>query len=242
MGRKTSETCLLCGELATKTHIIPRALALDILNGGKQLVTGSAHKDGIEFSQNGLWEYMLCEKHEAALGEADRYGIEFCRAARVLRNSTRENHLSVPNPNSALLLRFALSVVWRHVNSARGKLGGLTLGPYETAVRSAVFDGASSPFQLGLTTAAHGILGEAVEIIDLPSRIRLTGLTAWQFSTSTVTFITVVSNRPLSADFDSVLASQNNPALAPIMPLIDLRDGGKAVVDRMFRPRKPPGR
>ena len=238
MGRKTSEKCILCEELATKTHIVPRALALDLLGEEKKLVTGSAHRDGIEFSQNGLWEYMLCEQHEGALGEADRYGIDFCRTARSLRHSTK-THMSVPNPAPAMLLRFSLSVIWRHVNSARGRLAGLSLGPYENAVRATVFDGAACSFQLGLVTASHGLDGVPTEIIDLPSRIRLAGLPAWKFSTTTVTFITVISNRALGNGYASMLASQQDPALVPVMPLVDLREaGGRAVIDRMLRPRK----
>src|SRR5687768_14330997 len=77
--------CLICSEGPTvKAHLFPRALMLDLKAGEKALVEGSRHRDGVRFSQNGVWDDgYVCKRHEDECGAGDDYAIRFCRKLAV---------------------------------------------------------------------------------------------------------------------------------------------------------------
>lgn len=195
MAKRKPNNCYLCGSPAVKTHIVPRALMHDMRQGSGHLVVGGSNFDGVAFRQSGEWEYLLCDHHERKLHAADTYGIDFCRRAQIAASSAKDEYFEVANPSPHLLLRFGLSVIWRHVHSESGSKLRLTLGPHEAAVRDAIFNEASTDYQLTLCTSTHSIKGKPVEIAMFPSRGRLLGRNIWHFTLARIDFMVSVSIR-----------------------------------------------
>jgi hypothetical protein len=214
----------------------------DLRRNEKHLVVGSAHTDGIKLSQSGEWEYLLCQQHEAALGYADTYGVEFCRNARIAAAaSCKHAFYEVANPRPELLSRFALSVVWRHVHSSLGRELGFTLGNHETVIRRAIFCGEPAPYQVGLNTTTLGLGGEPADIVSFPTRGKLANLNVWRFTVAQVEFTTLISSQRLPRRFDAVLGSSADPATVMRMPLEEV--GGsvhRTILERMRRKKARP--
>lgn len=106
---------MVCGESRTvKAHILPRALFHDMKRGDPIL---GQRRDGPGrlTVQSGDWDdRILCGQHEAALGEAGRYAIRFCReyaAAAASAPNAAFRGISLSRPD--LLVTFACACVWR---------------------------------------------------------------------------------------------------------------------------------
>lgn len=230
--------CILCGAPSVKTHILPRSLLHQLRGDSGHLVVGSAHRDGVEYSQSGTWEYLVCDTHETAFGEADKYGQDFCRRAAQSKDIDTDL-IRVDNPRPDILLRFALTCVWRHVNSKSGAEIGLTLGSHEETVRKSVFSGEMPRYQLFLTTSKHSILGEATNIVEFPWRVPFLNVNSWQFTIARITFAVTVSNQRLPQRYAPLDSSKCNPAPIIRMPLVDTptADFAQPILKRMLRKR-----
>lgn len=217
---KAETRCLLCGELAVRSHILPRALIHDLRKGAGHVVVGKRDADGVRYSQSGEWEHLLCEQHESALSPADDYGVRFCRAAHASMDGASE-YFTVPNPEPDLLLRFALANVWRKVHSASGKRLRLSLGSHELRVRQAIFDHHPSPYHLLLNSSSHSLEGQPINIASYPMQTRLLDIKMWKFSLSRIDFSIAISNQRITKYYSDFLSSQHDPAIITKLPLID---------------------
>lgn len=212
----------------------------DLRDGEGHLIVGYSHQDGVDFSQSGSWEYLLCDHHEQRLSIADTYGVDFCRRSRSLHD-LRGELFEVPNPAPNLLLRFALSIVWRHAHSKTGRAIGLSLGAHERRVRDAVFDHSDVGYQLVLTSSHHSIKGEPVDITSLPARGRIGGLNTWRFTLAQINFSLAITNEQWPPPLSNLLASTRDPAIVFTGPLIETADhpAHQGILARMKRPRPP---
>jgi hypothetical protein len=115
----TPGQCAVCGNTPTvKSHIIPRALALDLRGKQKHLVSGELERPGVKFLQNGRWDpHLLCRDHEERLSHIDDYGISFIRRFCA----TRQHAIPVANDRPLLLQAFFLALIWKKNLSNRGK-------------------------------------------------------------------------------------------------------------------------
>lgn len=215
----------------------------DLRGDENHLIIGRIHRNGVEYSQSGSWEFLLCKDHESRLSAADTYGVDFCRRARALVANQSEN-VEVTNPTPQLLLRFALSVVWRHVHSKSGRAIELSLGTHEKSVRDAIFEHIQSDYQLILNSSYHSIGGEAVDIASMPARGRLSGRNAWRFTLARVDFSVAVSRERWGPPFAQLLASVSDPAVVLAMPLLESAKlpGHQSIFERMRNPTLSPRR
>jgi hypothetical protein len=126
-----------------RAHLFPRALQHDIRRGAKHLVRVGFDDPRPRPSQSGDWrDDILCAEHEAALGEADRYGIEFARSygeRGTLFASGKA--VLVANERPDLLRRFIHAVVWRHTAALIAGGGVHWLGPYHDRIGEVLFKG-----------------------------------------------------------------------------------------------------
>lgn len=216
--------CTVCGASPTvKSHIIPRALSLDLKRGEKHLVTGRLGQDGIRKLQNGRWSYkILCETHERQLGAADKYGVEIVRAIRG--RGEQFGDFTIQNPQPQLLKTFILALIWRA--AAADKAEGLPsrLGPYDKTVRGCLFgDGVlDAPIHFlrpNLTTD-----GRLLPIALEPTRIRMLDRNGWKLGFGNLDVITKLDQKPWPKAWDAVDASLQTSILILDAAPSDIRD------------------
>lgn len=215
--------CVVCGERPTvRSHIVPRAIALDVRGDDIRLEVGEQGRAKPWPSQNGVWDRaLLCTKHECSLNRADTYGVAFTRSLSEHSKSAKEyaeRQIWIANDRPDLLSKFAVSCVWRFVNSRYGKRHGLSLGPYNQVIVDHLFGDVPGQFPVIVTgTPLADSAGDPAPILTMPYRTRFIDLNAWVFQLNTAQFFLIVDQRKPDPRFDSVRADTSNP-LRLVMP------------------------
>lgn len=235
--------CKVCGDPDTvRSHLMPRAFVRDMLRDGPYVIEGSRLQTGSVYQQSGRSDdTILCNAHEAALGEADSYGIKFCR--RHFRRATLryEDMLwLVPNPRPDLLLKFACACIWRRAVSRSGPPADLDLGPYEVPLRSLLFE-SGCQFDPTLLISRQNVMLEGQPMDDLlaePFRNPNYGRRGWQFMVAGFIFVLKLDNRGRKQELDTLKANGRNPVPVLNLPARELVDvpGVIDIAVNMLRP------
>jgi hypothetical protein len=174
LGGIKLNACAVCGEIsATHNHIVPKALALDLRAGAKNLnvITVDERRVGITqsgFSARGL----LCATHERQLNQLDTYGVSIVRAVSNLQNKSGISEAAkVANPQPDLLTRFLLSVAWRFDRNQILRKEGSFLGEkYADLIRGHLFEGAPFQTQIALVRPQIVVGDDIADITSSPTR------------------------------------------------------------------------
>ena len=135
--------CLICGDPATiESHIVPRAIYRTLAGDQQHAYEGSRFAEGVKYQAKGLFDRsILCQVHEARLGPADAYGVQFLRRFEKDGSSDLDGRVwIVSNPRPDLLVRFVASCIWRRGVSMVQRDGtDLDLGLAEPKLRNLLF-------------------------------------------------------------------------------------------------------
>ena len=229
--------CSVCGSPNTvRSHIIPRALIHDSKEGEQAVAYGERGEAGHRLRQSGKFDQnILCEEHERITGDIDRYGVDFVRVLNIAGQSAKgSSAVYVPNSNPKLLVRFALSVIWREIHSGHGVKRGLTLGTASDRICQAIFkDGDVSAPTIVSYQQFTGERNERVPVGIHPFRVRMFDRIFWQFTVVGCGIWICTDGRGLPAKFDGVRADLNDPVRAAVGDPRSLSDVG--ILQGIFR-------
>lgn len=208
------KSCRVCGDPNTvKSHVIPRALMLDLRGQDSYLHEVTDDRKRTRFLQSGpIDDQIFCLRHEGLTQRADRYGIDFCRRAHELvpQNGLRG---TVPNPDPDLLVEFACLMVYRFCISKYGTGVG-ALGPYGSKLQEIVFADTLVYPMLFLARNHLRVDGQTEATIAIaPFPVRLGGIRCWLFCVSGVQFFLKLDQRPLPGERDGFAANKANPVM-----------------------------
>lgn len=212
--------CAVCGETPTvKSHIIPRALALDLRGKQKHLVSGELDRPGIKYLQNGRWDpHLLCRDHEGRLSHIDDYGISFIRRfCEVSDQSTRQHAIPIANDRPHLLQAFFLALIWKKNLSNRGKGRPCELGPYASAIRNVLFSGHVFPSPLFLVQNPTAVDGQRIPIAVEPYRVKMRDTNAWKCDLGWLSAVVTLDKRGWPQEWLQFDATSQDPA--PVITL-----------------------
>jgi hypothetical protein len=242
--KKTEGKCCICGNGPTViSHLLPKALALDTKGSSKNIKVGSISKTGHEHLEGGFFDKnLLCSIHEKMLHPFDDYAVDFCRTFETKQRALENQRFRIPNVNTDLLVRFAVSVVWRFSVSKVRIFHPVELGPYQDHFRAIVFDNAPCAPDPALMIRAYKSSRWNVKgIIAAPTEFEILNLRFFSFTISGISFVLKADDRLLAATAD-----------LPVINGLDYVDSGYKLLDdsaelRQFREiavnmTKPPAR
>ncbi|QRI63628.1 hypothetical protein JQ506_22990 [Shinella sp. PSBB067] len=195
-----------------KSHIIPRALSLDLKRGEKHLVSGRLGQDGIRKLQNGRWSYkILCEMHEKHLGPADKYGVEFVRS--IMSRDAKTGDFTIHNSQPHLLKKFILALIWRA--DAANKAEGLSsrLGPYDQLIRNCIFLGGDLNAPIYFLRPNLTADGTPLPITLEPTRVRMRDCNGWKLGFGNLDVMVKLDKKPWPKAWEAVDASLQTSVL-----------------------------
>jgi len=238
--------CLICGNAKTvEAHIIPRALYRIIAGEHQHGYESSRFKAGVKYQAKGLFDSnILCSSHEAMLGEADSYGIEFIKSFNTAGSVALNGRaLLLPNPKPALLVKFVASLIWRRgVSQVQREYADLDLGPAEPKLRALLFSG-ETRYNPPIIVSKRPLMSQGELLRELmfePAKHGEWGHNSWYFYALGIEFIIKLnpySSQPfpyayLANDKTGVLAHIHQPLEA------DKMDGFMDLTMNMFRDPK----
>ena len=137
-----SRPCVICGcPKAVRSHLLPRAIFLDQKSDSKKVWVGSFQKPGKEFTQAGIFDYFLCQKHESAFHGSEYYAIEFIRKFSLSDEERQRQFFIRSDVNNEALIRFVCSVLWRCHCSTRKEVDSIDLQEWEPRIQEVTFGG-----------------------------------------------------------------------------------------------------
>jgi hypothetical protein len=185
-------------------HIIPRAFARSARQG-KHLFSISS--DGIRKpgAQDGVYDrHILCSTCDGALGDFDKYAIEFCRALPVAAID-RGAYWEVLNEDGDKLAKFALAVLWRASLSRRPDFAEISLGAkYEPMARDILFGVrplSSMPAFEVLLTRLHTTVADMNGFFALPQPMDGADYRCYGFIVGSLHIVAKVDNRLFPCDW-----------------------------------------
>lgn len=221
--------CLICGCSKTvRSHILPKALALDIRDGSKHVIQGSRFHKGAKPSQGGAFsDGILCTLHEQRTAALDTYGVEFIRrAASEFERLHPERSFQIANPQPNILLLFALSIVWRELAYSRRE-GERGLGKYREPIENAIFaDGAFDAPMLIARTRFRAGSGDPIKIGVHPHPIRMKDRNVWSMTLAGFSFYPILDGRGMPMLPDWLRANQSDPIAIVVGHWQDLDEVG----------------
>lgn len=216
--------CAVCGASPTvKSHIIPRALALDLKRGEKHLVTGRLGQEGIRELQNGRWSYkILCEAHEKHLGSADKYGVEFVRA--IMSRGEQSGDFTIQNSQPYLLKKFILALIWRADTADKAEGLPSRLGPYDQLIRKCIFHEGDLDAPIYFLRPNLTADGNPLPIALEPTRVRMHHCNGWKLGFGNLDVIVKLDKKPWPKEWKAVDASLQTSVLVLDAEPSDIRD------------------
>ena len=221
--------CTICGELKTvRSHIIPKAFAIDIRAGAPHILAASLSHIGAKPMQGGPFsDHLLCHAHESLTAAVDKYAVEFVRRLNSeWRHRGGTEVLEVVNPQPELLKRFALLTIWREVCAKQ--VPGLSLGPYTATVGAYVFEDGTAPDwpvivqRTNFTLPGKGAIDFGVH----PYRVRFADRGGWAFTVAGAAFFVVSDQRGLPSIFSEWAVDRHNPARVTVSDATPFTDVG----------------
>jgi hypothetical protein len=134
--------CIICESSdLVASHLLPAALGRDVKGDGKEFWVGSSRIPGRTTSQSGIFDQLLCDKHEQATQKADAYAVKFVRAFELTDAEARDKVFHREATDNETLVRFVCSVLWRFHQSKRREAELVDVGDWEPNLRNVTFGG-----------------------------------------------------------------------------------------------------
>jgi hypothetical protein len=234
--------CQVCGKSDTvRSHLLPLALALDTRAGSPHLHVGSIFDDGFEISQGGIFDDgILCNEHEQMLRPFDTYAVEFCRNFDARRVDIGEGRFLIKQVDSDLLVRFAVSVLWRFSVSTRREIPRVELGEFGKQFQNIVFDGAScNPEPALIMWANTSKLTNVKGMSILPTYGRQFGRRYWSFMVAGISFVLKVDGQPIPQRMAALPINGRDFILSAFKPFDTSHEfrGMLKIAENMMRPQ-----
>ena len=220
--------CLVCGSSKTvKSHLMPRALMLDMRGEDTKLYEGSRDIVGIKYRQNGYWDdSILCAEHEKESGWGDDYSVKFIRG--FFSNATLSssgNSWKIENPFPEKLIHFGYSIVWKHAVSKQGKRFNINLGRYEKILRKSIFE--RREFHQQILIGDPNIIANGARVNNIalaPYRNKISGINIWHFIVGGLEFYLNLDQRRFPKTWEPYLANENKNLIVSKSDPKDLKD------------------
>ncbi len=232
--------CHVCGQTPTvKSHLLPKSLIREIYAGHKHAIAGSRFRAGPKPTQGGEFsKEILCAEHEAVTATFDTYATNFVRWAQEIFEKARPTKsFKVANPRPEFLAKFALATIWREVHAAIGTDKNVRLGPYDEAVRDAVFGGGSIRWPMLVSRANFTLeTPNPIKFAVAPYRIKFADRHAWSFTVVGFSFFVVSDGRGISKLPEWLRADLTDPTPVIVGHQQDFRDVKtlRPILDKMF--------
>ena len=214
--------CKVCDNPKTvRCHLMPAALFKDNMKGEKHLFVGTSSKNGIKYSQSGMFDpNLLCYEHEHSLQDCDDYAVRWIRKFKTkARPSKKFKNLVYlfPNPYPDLLLKFVCSVVWRCAVSPIASTDLTRLGPYELVLRDFLFSGKEYDPTFYVCKRSLTVNNVAMNppMIMSPAKMRVEGILVWEFELGGLLWVLKLDPRRIAGLADLAVANNKNPVLVP---------------------------
>lgn len=225
---RPKNTCVVCGAPTNvKSHLIPRAIALDIRGDDKHLLIGSNSQFGQTQSQSGSWERFLCEHHEGCIHDYEQYAIKFIREF-ALDPHERLLFLRKGVANEPLI-QFACSILWRYHTSNLPEARGVFIPEWEAALRTATFDGDLSAAPDILIAGHRQAIFRSNSYAYPPHRAVFMHRDVMQFVINGLIFMAKLDRRPFDPDTQKVLLNKERDFLFGY-----IKDGDFAEASRLY--------
>lgn len=240
-----SKSCVICGEGPTvKSHLLPRAVAHDIRADQKSLWLGSIHHDGYEMSQSGVYDWLLCDEHESAIGGYETYAINFCRDFTLTAGEVAAREFRRDETDNDKLIRFACSVLWRHHACDLPVAKGVNVGGWEPTLRAITFDNAPvlEPSVVLARYAPNGLPDDKWAIP--PAQSKFDDRRVWSFVIYGMIFMVKLDKRPFSPSTQKALLNGRDVVFGVVKSMDRDLPGIRAISRNFTRPAKwnRPGR
>ncbi|TYR34880.1 hypothetical protein FY036_03405 [Mesorhizobium microcysteis] len=125
---------------------------------------------------------------------------------------------TVSNPMPALLKKFALSVVWRFDAAERVDGRSSSLGPYEQAIREAIFEDRFIDAPVIFIQPNIVAKGEPMDIAMEPTKARLRGATVWKFDFGSLACVVRISGQAWPAEWEAADAGRSKDVTILVAP------------------------
>lgn len=232
--------CVICGQSpVVETHLLPRAVALAIRGDLPALWLGSIHHEGYELSQSGMFDWLLCKRHEGEIGKYETYAIAFCRDLVLTPQEIREGAFAREGTDNDKLIRFACSVLWRFHASSLPAAKTVDLGAkWESILRAITFDNApvNRPEMLVARYAPSRIPDD--KWATQPSMGKFDGRRVWSFVIYGMVFMIKLDQQPFSPSATAGLLNGRDFVVGAVKHLRGDLPGMQAVTKRMTHPKR----
>ncbi|KQZ05878.1 hypothetical protein ASD21_17985 [Caulobacter sp. Root1455] len=197
----TKRPCVICGDPKTvRSHLIPAAVGRAIRGEDKNFWIGSGERDGKILSQSGVFDYFLCDAHEAFINTYENDAIEFLRSFELTDEEKRLGWYRRSPADTEKLVRFACSIVWRYHQSTRIEAKTVDIGPWETVLRDITFGGDISQAPDTLCFAMHHPLIKNRSFAFPPTKGRYYERVIWTTFIFGTAFVTKLDRQPYAPD------------------------------------------
>ncbi len=134
-----TKACRSCGsDKLIRAHIIPASFGRLAIGEGKFLKQIS--RQPRKPLNSGIWDSeILCHSCDQLLNRYDKYGIEFCRSFEKQYVDIGDGMFEVREVDTALLVKFIMSILWRASITERAEFSAVQLGSYEEKFQKALF-------------------------------------------------------------------------------------------------------
>jgi hypothetical protein len=137
--------CVRCSRPTIRAHLMPRAFTRLVRDGDKHMEQFSAQGAHHSRVQSATYDdEILCRGCDGVLGDLDDRAVRFCRSVRSL-NPVLGHYFIAPGADTAQLVRFAASIVWRASISSRPEVAAFTLTPSISKAFEGCSFGTSAP-------------------------------------------------------------------------------------------------
>lgn len=142
--------CCFCGKEANlvKSHVIPEAFFRELRRGGEIPLLVSGQEGHLpKRAPIGVYDpRLLCAPCEAKFSSGDSYGVavllsQFARYFRPLHLAEKTLAFQGDDVDTARLLRFLVSVLWRASASTLPFYATVDLGSHEESAKNSMFEG-----------------------------------------------------------------------------------------------------
>jgi hypothetical protein len=238
---KSTSVCRNCGGSPTiRAHLIPKAFALDIREGGPDMKVGSINQPGFKFSKAGFFDdNILCAECDGRIGVFDDYAVTFCRAFEDNRQMIANDIFSIEPVDTDRLVRFAVSVCWRYSISTLPNTNKINLGPFEENFQKIIFGNQPVESEPSLVIWANRSRLNVQKIAFAPTMHRHLDRRHCSMILAGLSFILKVDSRPLPSSIRQLCINGKDRIVSGYKPFDGSFEYGEMlkIIQNMSQPR-----
>jgi hypothetical protein len=207
-----AKKCIICGSSElVDSHLLPAAFGRDVKGDGKEFWIGSSREPGRTNSQSGIFDQLLCDKHEQATQKADDYAVKFVRAFELADAERCDRVFHRNKTDNETLIRFVCGVLWRFHHSKRSQAELVDVGEWEPNLRDVTFGGSVYQAPDVYMGAMHQSLIPAMPkdaFALAPEPVLQWGQHSIQFSVNGLVFVTKLGHEEWPQHIQSAVLNQ----------------------------------